>query len=340
MNNLRAFRFIKLFLTGWLLVSCGGGEPPSPGETIAETWIVRDYEAANLDSLAFWKEENWLLVTAKSTHEIIVLDAESGRFLKRFGESGVQAGNLLRPNGIAVMDNVLFIVERDNHRVQMFSLPECRSLGFFGSDRLKRPYGIALYKDGEERIQIYVTDNHQPDSPTESDLKERVKHFEVDKGPDGIEAKWIRSFGDSDKPGALYKVESIAVDPGFNRLLIAEENGLRIKIYNLEGQFTGLLAEKQMFHFEPEGIALYHRPEQKGIWVMVDQKDQRTHFMLFDRKTLKFLGLFSGEMVANTDGITLTELALPEFPEGALFAVHDDAGVAALPWTDIADLID
>ncbi len=95
-----------------------------------------------------------------------------------------------------------------------------------------------------------------------------------------------------------------------------------------------------MFHFEPEGIALYHRPERKGTWVMVDQKDQKTHFLLFDRVNLKFLGFFSGETTANTDGITLTEQALPGFPEGALFAVHDDAGVSAFPWTNIADLID
>jgi 3-phytase len=37
----------------------------------------------------------------------------------------------------------------------------------------------------------------------------------------------------------------------------------------------------------------------------------------------------------NTDGIGLAQDPLPDFPAGALFAVHDDQAVAAFDWRDI-----
>lgn len=288
--------------------------------------------------MAFWAPQEWLLITAKSTHEIVILDAVKGKLLHRFGNKGAGVGELMRPNGIAVCDHLLFVVERDNHRVQVFSLPDCESLGVFGHDKLKRPYGIDLYKDNED-YWVYITDNPAPDSPTESVLRERVKLFQVHRTDSGMEAGLVQSFGSKLEKGALSKVESIGVDPEYNRVLIAEERQLRIKVYDLEGNFVGLLSEDSLFHYEPEGLALYKKSDSEGTWVMVDQKENKSRFLLFDRQTLAYLGVFQGQQTANTDGIALTELSRPGFSEGAFFAVHNDCGVAAFCWTEIAALL-
>jgi 3-phytase len=44
----------------------------------------------------------------------------------------------------------------------------------------------------------------------------------------------------------------------------------------------------------------------------------------------------TGRTVANTDGIWLHDAASQRFPDGVLYAVHDDQGVVALDWRDIA----
>jgi 3-phytase len=69
---------------------------------------------------------------------------------------------------------------------------------------------------------------------------------------------------------------------------------------------------------------------------MTDQHEALTVFHLFDRVTFAHLGAFTGQTTANTDGITLTQTALPGLPAGALYAVHDDHGVGVLDWLDVA----
>src|SRR3546814_2410237 len=67
-----------------------------------------------------------------------------------------------------------------------------------------------------------------------------------------------------------------------------------------------------------------------------EQGKGRTVFHLFDRSTLAHVGAVAGESVANTDGIWLHDAPSTRFPEGALYAVHDDQGMVALDWRAIA----
>ena len=69
----------------------------------------------------------------------------------------------------------------------------------------------------------------------------------------------------------------------------------------------------------------------------VDQMEGLTVFHLFDRLTLRHLGAFKGNACAHTDGIALADIPFDLFPGGAVFAVHDDRGVAAFSWADIEE---
>jgi 3-phytase len=73
--------------------------------------------------------------------------------------------------------------------------------------------------------------------------------------------------------------------------------------------------------------------------VATDQHDALSIFHLFDHRTFDHLGAFSGETTANTDGITVTSMASEAFPSGAVFAVHDDRGVAAFDWRGVRDRV-
>ena len=127
-------------------------------------------------------------------------------------------------------------------------------------------------------------------------------------------------------------------DPANDQLLIAEEleGASQLKRYTLTGRFTGDTVPQRFFPNQAEGIVLYACGDTAGYWVATDQGKVINTYHLFDRKTLAHVGAFGSPTIKNTDGIALTQRALPGFPAGALFAVHDDGGVAAISWEAIA----
>lgn len=334
-----------LVVAGMLTPGCASRPAVSPAGDSRYVVIPETYEsfrspADNIDSLAVWAPGGWVLATAKSTDSVLVLRSTDGSEVKRMAGSGTGDGQLRRPNGIAVVDDLLLVVERDNHRVQVIRLPGLEPLGLVGENVLRFPYGIAAFASEPGRYELFVTDSYlQPDGsvPPDDQLGGRVKHFRVELAGGGLRGSLVHSFGATSGPGVLHIVESIAADPSCNRLLIADEAAGHhdIKVYTLDGAFTGSLLGRGVFQAEPEGIALLARGTG-GYWITTDQQKARTVFHLLDRRTLAFVGAFSGRVVANTDGIVVASAAVEGFPEGALFAVHDDASVAAFSWPSIA----
>jgi 3-phytase len=271
----------------------------------------------------------------------VVNDAATGAPISRLGGSGAGRGKMERPNGIAVAGDLVFVVERDNHRVQVFRLPEFTSLGSFGDSLLRLPYGIALYREPDGKYMTYVTDNYEmPDEtvPPDSLLGERVRRFRVDVAGDRVRAEPMGAFGATSGPGVLKVVESIAVDVPRQRLLIAEEleTGSHIKVYTIDGKFTGTILDSGLFPNQAEGIILYACGDSAGYWITTDQGIAVNTFHVFDRTTLQHLGSFRGDSTLNTDGIALTQQGFGRFPNGAFYAVHNDGNVAAFSWTEIA----
>jgi 3-phytase len=314
---------------------------------IKEVFTTLRDESDNVDSPAIWHGEdgqNWLLATAKEGNVIIVYDAASGEKIARFGSFGSGLGELSRPNGIAVIDNYAVIVERDNQRIQVFSLPDFESLGTFGETFLRLPYGITIDQfDGE--YHLYVTDNYETpeeETPPADSLGLRVHHFVFTLENNQISAKHIKAFGDTVGEGVLYKVESILIDREYNRLLIADEHEehRNVKIYDVDGYFTGQVIPHNYFFYEPEGIVVWEcEADSSGYYLMVDQGKINNTFQVFDRKTLEYIGGFSGEITLNTDGIAITQKAFGSFIHGAFYPVHNDGSLTAIAWDDIAKIL-
>lgn len=339
------------------VVACqGGAESPVarasvPGSDsvapLRESWMTTRDTLDNIDSPAIWHGpdgQHWVLSTAKTTNVLVVNDASTGDFIRRLGTTGTGRGQMQRPNGIAIAGNLAFVVERDNHRVQVFRLPGFESLGTFAEKELRLPYGIALYAEAPDRFMVYVTDNYEmPDEsvPPDSLLGERVRQYRVTVTGAGLRAEPIRAFGDTSGPGVLKVVESIALDLPNQRLLIAEEleTGSHIKVYTPEGKFTGQIIGAGLFPHQAEGIILYACGDTAGYWVTTDQDLTVNTFHVFDRSTLHHVGSFRGDSTLNTDGIALTQRGFGNFPSGAFYAVHNDGNVAAFSWAAIADAL-
>jgi 3-phytase len=307
----------------------------------------------NIDSVASWTAADGkvlLLATAKATHRLVVYDGATGGFIRHVGARGADAGQFDRPNGIAVVDDLAFVVERDNRRVQMLRLPGMETVAEFGSDVLQLPYGLWVNRV-DAGYEVYVTDAYtvgedaQGDDivPPLAELDRRVQRFAVAPDGGGFSSRHLGAFGDTTPGGALRVVESLWGDAANDQLLIAEEDETyanEFKVYDLDGNFSGRTIGAEFLQAQAEGIVLKTCAGGGGWWITTEQGKGRTTFHLFRRDTLEHAGAVAGPTVANTDGIWLHDAPSARFPEGVLYAVHDDQGAVAIDWRDIARALD
>lgn len=348
-------RLLSVLAFTSLIAACGqdpdpAGDAPSDSTQIhvlGEFFETERDTSDNVDSPTIWhgpEDQNWVITTAKEADVLLVHDGATGDLLQRVGGEGAEKGQLARPNGIAAIDDLALVVERDNQRVQVFTLPEFEHVGYIGEDRLTLPYGIAVVAGESGTYDLYVTDNYEElgeQIPPDSLLDERVQHFRFAVENGTISSEHIRSIGPTSGEGRLRVVESIYADPDNDRLLIAEEEEPRshIKIFTMDGEFTGEIIDQQYFPNQAEGIALYTCSDGGGYWISTDQGSTSNTFHVFDRRTFEHVGSFAGETTMNTDGIALTQQSFGPFPSGAFYAVHDDQSIAAFSWEEIADAL-
>ncbi|MFN4162065.1 MAG: phytase, partial [Stenotrophomonas sp.] len=180
-----------------LLAACRHGAAPAPVapaadaaravSTVAEAFLTPMTPADNIDSPASWTTADgrqWLIATAKASDKLVVYDGQTGAHLRDVGSTGTAPGQFVRPNGIAVVDDLVLIVERDNHRVQVLQLPDFTPLGVFAAADLRKPYGLWVNKQ-REGYEVYVTDSYDAGEdaqgndvlPPLAELDKRVRRY-------------------------------------------------------------------------------------------------------------------------------------------------------------------
>jgi len=319
--------------------------PVAPVDAVvAEAWLSTEDRSEELDSVAVWPApagQAWVVATAKASHTLVVFDADTGQRLRSVGGPGKGPLQFDRPNGIAIFGDLAFVVERDNHRVQVLRLPDFSHVAMVGADQLQVPYGVWVHETAPGTLEVLVTDSFMGDFRTRTlppmqQLDQRVKRFEVSLPLDGgLSWRLAGAFGDTTEAGALRMVESIAGDPLHQRLLIADEDlraGSTLREYSLQGRYLG--RSLPVFEYDAEGIALWDCGLDGGYWIAADQL-RPTVFRIFERADLEPVASFSGRRVANTDGLAVYTAGTARFPDGALFAIHDDRAVAAFDLRDV-----
>ena len=316
---------------------------------VKEAFVTASTPEENIDSPASWLQDGkrMLVATAKATDRLVVYDGDTGQRLRTVGGTGTALGQLQRPNGVATIDDrYLFVVERDNHRVQMFQLPDFTPLLAFGADALQQPYGLWVQPKGEG-YEVLVSDAYMAGEdaqgediiPPLAQLDRRFRRYELTQAGGKWTARDAGAFGDTGAAGAIRVPESLFGDAANNRLLVAEEDvptGTLLREYDLQGRYLGRDVGKGQYVAQAEGIALMRCADGSGWWVASDQFADRTVFHLFDRRSLAHVGSFAGEVAGLTDGVWLDERGDARFPQGVLYASHLDLGVAAFDWRDIA----
>lgn len=320
----------------------------SSGATpVREVFRTRAWGGDEIDSLALWRGKDgapsMLFVTGKESHRLIVVDGESGAEIRPLGSKGAGPLEFARPNGVAVVGDHLFVVERGNRRVQVLSLPGCGHVGFFGSDDLVNPYGIDIVRAGDGPLRVFVTDDYELGEAMPLPDR-RIKEFEVRVSGGGLESRLVRAFGDTTPDGALGSVESILADAENNRLFVCDEESDDVKVYELEsGRYAGQTIARGALHGDPEGLALFADPSlPSGGWlILTEQRPSLTIFHVLSRDGRREIGRLTGDpTLANTDGIALAAGSFGPFERGALYAVHDDASVAAYSMADVAKALE
>lgn len=346
-------RLVAAALTALLLSACAMTRPVTESEArftyaapaalpvVPERFVSAESPQDELDSLATWPAPDgstWLIASAKSTHRLAVYDADSGERLRTVGEKGGAPGQFKRPNGLAVFADYLFVVERDNHRVQVLHLPDFAPAGSFGDAQLRSPYGVWINETAPGELDAYITDSFMygdkfDQVPPLAELDQRVRRYHLRFDDNGaLAAEYLGAFGDTSADAALRVVESIAGDAAGDRVLVADEDQRHLSTlreYTLDGRYTGRRLPDRSFQAQAEGVALWSCPGGTGYWIAVDQLMPRTLFHVYDRDTLAPQGSFSGEVTAHTDGIALHAAGTRTFPTGALYAVNDDRSVSA-----------
>lgn len=318
-----------------------------PHAVVAESFVTAATPKENLDSPASWiapDGRRWAIVTAKKTGQLVVFDGDSGQRLRTVGSKGAGLGQFDRPNGVSVVGDWLLVVERDNHRVQLLSLPDFRPLLAFGMDTLSKPYGLWAQASAGG-IEVIVSDNYmlgadEETVPPLADLGHRFRRYRLAQHDGVWTARLQQTFGDTTPAGAIRIAESVFGDPAHDRLLLAEEDvaaGTRLREYGLaDGRYRGRDLGAGLYQAQAEGIALRACQDGSGYWIGTDQFKDRSLFHVFDRRTLAHLGAFAGKHTANTDGVWMDAHGDARFPQGVFYALHDDQALAAFDWRDIA----
>ena len=339
----RFFHFL-LLSASFAFFSCNGPETESKSVKVPEVYQTQRNEQDNIDSPTIWHgpdNQHWLIATAKEGNVLVVHDARNGRFLQRFGELGSGPGQFSRPNGVFVIDDLVLVVERDNHRIQVLHLPDFNHIGFIGDSLLIKPYGLYVYKI-DHKYSMYVTDNYETEDeqvPPNQDLGRRIHQYEFSIENNQLYWTLARRFGETEGKGVLRIVESLWGDVDNNRLLIAEEDETQssVKVYDLEGRFTNMVFGRSIFEHQVEGIALYAINGDQGHWIIADQSHTDNQFHIFARTSFEYVTTFKGPKTTNTDGIWLTTQSFGDFEQGAFFAVHNDGNVSAFDWGEVME---
>ena len=258
-------------------------------------WKTVCDEKLNLDSITSW--ENLILVSSKKNHSILCFDKENGMLLDTIGSKGFDHDKFNRPNGIKVINDYLFIVERDNKRCQIVDMKSKQGISYFGFKNLKKPYGIdGIFYNGQ--YIIFITDKK----------KQLVFKFNIilkDNEIKRISSEEFIKLSDS-------KLESILLDEESNRILIADENKKKVKIFTLAGILIDNI--ENIFQGDPEGII-----KTDNNYIFTDQIEDGTYFHVFNKSNLKYSHTLHNNLIKNSDGL--------HYSDNYLYTIHDDCSL-------------
>jgi len=218
-------------------------------------WKIICHSRASMNKLKWWynevSKEYWLFVLSEESNKIFILNALSGKYIKSLGSHGDRVGQFDTPKDISIYDNFLFVLEKDNHRVQIFSLPDLNFVGLIGEMELTQPScieTIKLQKDKKNYCCVYVGDNLD-NKPSRNKIYFKFI-FEINNTE--IFDQEVLKYEPKDKFQLGY-IESIKYDGITDNLFIVDKMHKNIKIFNFNDDSKNIIL-KDFFKGNPGEI--------------------------------------------------------------------------------------
>lgn len=305
--------------SGAIVQSAGINKNLSNGTLIIGDARYEDGVSNEEDSAAVWRASNpadsLLFITHKNDNSVTGWSLQTGKQLY------VLTG-FSNPNGVAVdqAEGALYVTDRQNYAIKKFKIASVVAGStspdlVFGNNftKSKEPMGVTVYDKNGVRY-IYATYI-------------------------GSSTKYVRAFTTE---GVLYRdwtitnatLESIKADNENGLIYVSDESSNLVKVYTDSGVFVRDFGGGVFFD-DPEGIDVYEC-DSDGYIIVSDQKINE--FKIFDRKSYAYLAKFSVKDVVDTDGITLVQSTLPNYPNGGFFAQSRDRFVEGVRWEKIKDV--
>lgn len=278
---------------------------------------------SNVDSIAFWDApdptQSLMIVTSKGNDSIEVY-----RYPFTSELTTIACGAATNGVWVDQARDVLYITERESSNICAFDLPSLErndSLSFSTAateGTFEPNLTLLVLPDGHRRIYVsYDT---------------RVFYHDAETG------KGLGEFTPSEGLETMYG------DDYYQVLYIPDENNRSgIYIYDPDGNPAGEgFGDRSIFEEDEEGIWVYKcisgtADSGEGLIIVSDQKEDLTDFEVFSRKTKEYLGTLNITGVFNTDGISITQQASPEYPLGLLAVIADDTSTVGVGWDTILE---
>ena len=202
------YRMLAYTLQGDLIHSAqiGGSAGHRPGEFAFVTDAVNDHQ-------------DCIYIGEYNASDRIQKFDPDGNFMTQWGGNGSEPGKFVRPQSLTIQDNVLWVCDSCNHRIQRFDIsePTPKLIDIWGGPGTGRgqfyyPYDLAIASDGSVAVVEHKNN--------------RVQRFD----PDG---RWIATWGGPGfEPGELNGPWGVVVDSK-DRIHILDSSNHRVQRIDL-----------------------------------------------------------------------------------------------------------
>lgn len=159
-----------------------------------------------------------LLVLCSLSAATSLRAAESYYYDAKLGGSGAGTYQFSNPEGVCVHGSELFVADRSNHRVRVFTLDGVFQRGYAGGASFS-PADVAVDSSGN----VYVTDANQG------------QIVKLNSALTEVLGTWSSDGDDEDQ---LYGPQGICLDESRDRVYVADTNHQRISVWHRNGTFV------------------------------------------------------------------------------------------------------
>lgn len=334
-------------LPGFLMAAKSG---PAPGAI--KPRIITEPVKYDTDDPAIWinranPAESLVLGTDKNVDGALYVFGLDGKIQRDKVVRG-----LVRPNNVDVAyglmlagkpTDVAVVTERYAKRLRVYRLPDMApidggGLPVFAGEVARDCMGVALYTRATDGAVFAIVSRSDYQSPRQGYLHQ---YRLIDDGTGTVRAVFTRAFGEW---SGKKEIEAIAVDNELGFVYYSDES-FGVRKYHADpmaddaDEQLALLGE-QGFLEDHEGISIYRTGPRTGYILVSDQ--QRNAFRIFPREgtsanphehpLIKSVNVSTSE----SDGSEVTNVALPNFPQGLFVAMSNGKVFHFYAWEDIA----